>query len=191
MATDDALNDRESDPRSRIVFRAMEPLEDAEEFAGVARVETDTVVFDEIDDFTAPFVELGSNNYLRGVLAAGVLERIGEEVHDHPFQQRLVTPTARERPDRDIQVTPWKFGPEGEDRLFDERSQINGLSVDLGAAQARELEEIGDQRRHLARPLANHVQVAARSIGELGGVLFDDGSDALHRSPMPATTDGN
>jgi len=95
VATDDALNDRESDPGSRIVLCTMEPLEDAKELACVLRIEADAVVSDEVDDLTSVSVQFGPNCYLGNVLSAGVFEGIGEKVDDHPLQERSVTSTAR------------------------------------------------------------------------------------------------
>ena len=81
MAGDDAADVGQADAGPLILARGVQALEDAEQLAGVAHVETDPVVADEESNLSVrggtPHLNLGT------FPATGVLQGIGEQIAHH------------------------------------------------------------------------------------------------------------
>ncbi len=87
---DNPLHDRQADAGPLVVFDPMQTLKDPEELVGVAHVETDPVVFDEIDLFGRPLADPAADLDHGRLAFRAIFERIGDQVRPYLFEQRRI-----------------------------------------------------------------------------------------------------
>ena len=104
VAVDDPLHDGEADAGALIVLGPVQPLEDAEQLVGVAHVEADAVVLDEIGRIALAVAVALPISIIALRLAARVLEGVGQQVDPDLLEQRRVGLARRQLADVDLDL---------------------------------------------------------------------------------------
>jgi len=85
MTSDDAFDDREANSCSRELVRTMQALEDAKQLADVFHIETDPIVRNDINSFTALDMALDFDKrlWIRSGVFDGIVQQVGKNLLDH------------------------------------------------------------------------------------------------------------
>lgn len=100
MPLHDALDDGEPHARALEVLGPVQPLEHAEQLAGILRIETDAVVADEEDAFSR--LVAGADLDLGLVPLAGIFEGVVDQVGEGLLEQGRVAPDLRQLAHGDV-----------------------------------------------------------------------------------------
>jgi hypothetical protein len=107
--------------------------------------------------------------------------RIREQVDPDLPQQRRITLTGWQFPNRDLDLPPLSLAAQAVERLADEAGGVNRLLVEWLTAQPRKSQQIINQTSHLLGVLADDPQVTSRLGRELGRIVFQQNArKAIH-----------
>src|SRR5208282_5079520 len=163
---DDALHGRESDPGALEIFGQVQALEHTKELVRVLHVEADAVVSDEHDHvlasaISAPDLDLGMR------ASAGKLDRVGNKIVERELEHRAVAVHAgQRRPDLPRDVAAVGFPLEVAQHLAQHLSEADQRHARLDPTDARERQEVVDQRAHLLSRIHKIGHVAPASLVE-------------------------
>src|SRR5262245_47268196 len=170
---DDLLHDREAHSRSAAAVRSRaDALEHLEDLLAMRRIDAAPVVGH--DDLVLSLV-LVDQHLDPGVAARPhVIDCIADQVREHLVHARPVAEYARHEVRRQHQIDPGRFEPRLELRgeLQQYFARIDQHGALAGLADARELEQIVDQRLHRARGLLDSVEEVVTGLIERGLVIL-------------------
>src|SRR5438876_8322446 len=110
MPIDDPLDDGKADPGPLVLLGPVHPLEHPEQLVGVAHVEADAVVLDEIHPMALQLP--GPNLDHGGGTGSGELESVGQKVHVHLLEERGIRLAQGKLVDANVHLPPLELGPE-------------------------------------------------------------------------------
>ena len=134
MTLDDAADNGEANTCPFKSFLIMEALEDAKYFAGMAHVETDAVIANEVDVFTILFA---GANFDRGLfLQPGEFKSIRNEVGEHMAQEERIPVRGREWMHFDAGAAGSFVLEQIGENVLNEGGEVDSLQVDGLASKA-------------------------------------------------------
>src|SRR6266542_465418 len=167
---DDSLDDGKADPGPFVVLRSVHPLEHPEQLVGVAHVEPDAVVLDEVHAMALQLPRPDLDH--RGGTGSGELQRVGQEVHVDLLEERGIRLARGELVDANVHFPSLELGPElgqGAPRHFRRVDQPPDQRL---PAQAGEGQEVVDEPAHLLGALPNDLEVLAGRLRHGGAVVL-------------------
>jgi hypothetical protein len=142
VASDDAAHVSQANTGAFKVGGAMEPLEDAEQFMRIARIETDAIVLNENDIFalagTAGYLDAGN------FTGAGVFKRILQQIEHDLANQGRVRLDAGQLGDGPFDLAVFRVMPKIPDNGRHEILQGNLGFIKFGAGGTGKSEQIID-----------------------------------------------
>src|SRR5256714_1858777 len=170
VTVDDTLDGGEADARALELFVAVETLERAEKLSGVCHVEARAVVADEVNDLA--LLALPTESYLRRVALRCELPGVAQKVREHDLQQALVAARFEVVFDADRQRARGVALPQFCDDRARQLAQAHGLAPHLASRDARELQHVVNQLRHILARAAHLPKVVLAVLVELVLVVF-------------------
>src|SRR5437588_5867355 len=147
VTIDDALDGGEADARAFELVAAVETLERAEQLSGVSHVEARAIVADEVNGLA--LLALPTESDLRRVALRCELPGVAQKVREHDLQQALVAVRFEVVFDADRQRTCGVALPQLCDDRACQLAQAHGLAPHLASRDARKLQHVVNQLRHL------------------------------------------
>src|SRR5690606_33797518 len=160
MPCHDSVNQREPDSGAGKLVAVMQALKHAEQLVGVTRIVADAVVADEVD-VLALFVDRA--NLDDGmILARRELDRVRQEVHPHLLEQAAVADRFRKRAHLERRTIAAVAAvavavAEPAEHVAHDLAHVELGPIERLAAQAREREQVVDQRAHALGLGADHA----------------------------------
>src|SRR2546427_536108 len=146
MPVDDTLDDGETDTGPFVFLSPVQALEHAKEFVHVAHVKASAIVFDKVNGFAVSLLARDFN--LCDLAFAGVLEGIGEKVHEDLLEQGWIGPTLGKVNDGHLEPPAVLLGLQLFEDLSREISRRYGLFLKRLPAQPGEAQQVIDQLPH-------------------------------------------
>lgn len=172
VAGEDAFDDGQANAGAFELIRAMEALEDGEEFGGVLHIEADPVVFDEINPIFGIAVGADFDGGL-GMLSAElecIIDEISEDLTDHGGVADGWQEGIDDDPGVGISGVALGLGNDG----LGECAHIDYSFGQADAGEAGESEEILDQPVHLIGAAEDDIDAPFGVRGQMGGEIFDE-----------------
>ena len=145
MALDDAATGRQADPGTGIFLATVQAREDLEHLFVELRIDADAVVGDrECPDIA---LERGRDADRRRRLAA-IFQGIVDQIDEQPFHLRLVRLDHGQRPDDDFGPAIGNGPGKRPQRVGDNGTGIDGVTVERPVAHSRIGEQVVDQQFH-------------------------------------------
>src|SRR6266511_3010212 len=166
----DPLDDGEADPGPLVFLGPVHPLKHPEQLVGVAHVEADAVVLDEIHPMALQLP--GPDLDHSGGTGSCEFERVGQKVHVDLLEEGGIRLAWRERVDANVHLPAFELGPE-----LRQGAARNLRGVDLPLhqglpAQAGEGQKVVDEPSHLLRALPDDLEIVAGSLRHGGAVVL-------------------
>src|SRR5215212_6324032 len=151
VSVDDARHRRQADPGPLELILTVQPLEGAEQLVCVCLVEAGPVVPHVVDggEKTWTRIPIGAELYARLILPGGELPRVAEQVLERHLEQAHVPPGHDLLPRHELDLPPWLRLFEFLDYPRGEAGQIHGFPAQGPASDAREVEQVVDERGHV------------------------------------------
>jgi len=158
MTSDDALDEREADACAREFGGIVKALEYAEKLRAEARIESGPIVADEVRVLDR--IRYGAYLDHGSILLGGELDRVGNEIDQDLREQAAVAVRHREVSEPQLGLRPLMLCLQSIEVEPDELHHVNAPQLDRHAAEAREFEQIVDQRSHAGRLTADDAELA-------------------------------
>ncbi len=168
-----ALHRREPDSRALVLARRMQPLEGAEELAGVAHVEARAVVA-HVESRVVAVAQAA--DFDAGVLGlAAELPGVADQVLERRAQQARVGVRLHAVPHRYLHLALRLAALQLGHHLAGDLGDIDIAPRELAAGHLREVEQVLDQLPHALGRCANPPEIALRLVRHVLGEVVDQG----------------
>ena len=169
MAVNDAADVGEANAGAFELVFSMEALKDTEELVGISHVKSDSVVGDRKNEFGLG--GLGSDFNNGGLPAGAVFDRVGDKIDPHEAKHGGIALDDGQRGDAPDDIAETFVSFKIADDRFNRFGEINFLPGQLGAAHAREGEEVIDQGAHAAGGAGDQAEIPLRFWERLKGLV--------------------